>query len=228
VRALQAARARVGEGCGGPQGRHVFTRLHPNHLLCSIVRIILCCSAATRGRVRRQREIHEGANALGSSAGVPITLAAVDATVDRDLGEKFDVQGFPTIKIFEQGADKPSEYEGPRKADGVAPLYSCARSAACEDSAREPFSLNVRIRQCPRGAVKSCSCTVQTTGAHGLLRAQSRRYRVVSEEARRPGVQGGECPWTFPLSPCPLLLHHVYVFESVGAKRTRPSGDLRG
>lgn len=54
-----------------------------------------------------------------TSAGVPITLAAVDATVDRDLGEKFDVQGFPTIKIFEQGADKPSEYEGPRKADGI-------------------------------------------------------------------------------------------------------------
>jgi hypothetical protein len=104
--------------------------------------VLLCGNTWPRAAAAR---IHEGANALGSSAGVPITLAAVDATVDRDLGEKFDVQGFPTIKIFEQGADKPSEYEGPRKADGVAPLYSCARSAACEDSAREPFSLTVRI-----------------------------------------------------------------------------------
>lgn len=56
------------------------------------------------------------------SAGVPITLAAVDATVEKSLGEKFEVQGFPTIKIFENGSDSPSNYEGPREANGFIPL----------------------------------------------------------------------------------------------------------
>mmetsp|Transcript_971 Transcript_971/g.2174 ORF Transcript_971/g.2174 Transcript_971/m.2174 type:complete len:556 (-) Transcript_971:200-1867(-) len=66
-------------------------------------------------------EYEKAAQALegNTDAGVPITLAKVDATVERSLGEKYEVQGYPTLKIFTKGAEKPAEYEGPRDADGI-------------------------------------------------------------------------------------------------------------
>jgi protein disulfide-isomerase A1 len=42
----------------------------------------------------------------------PVKLAKVDATEAKDLGTRFQVQGFPTLKFFRDG--KPSEYQGGR------------------------------------------------------------------------------------------------------------------
>jgi len=47
----------------------------------------------------------------------PIILAKVDATVETDLGSRFSIQGYPTMKIFRQG--KEFEYKGPRDAAGI-------------------------------------------------------------------------------------------------------------
>jgi protein disulfide isomerase len=47
----------------------------------------------------------------------PILLAKVDATEETDLAAKFDVRGYPTLKIFRKG--KGSDYEGPRDANGI-------------------------------------------------------------------------------------------------------------
>jgi protein disulfide isomerase len=51
--------------------------------------------------------------------GETITLAKVDATVQKSLSTRFDIRSFPTIKIFEGGSDKPSDYEGPYDAEGI-------------------------------------------------------------------------------------------------------------
>ena len=52
--------------------------------------------------------------------GDDITIAAFDATTDRDIGTKFDVKGFPTIKYFPKGnAAAPEEYDGGRSADTI-------------------------------------------------------------------------------------------------------------
>lgn len=42
----------------------------------------------------------------------PVALAKVDATEEAELGQKFDVQGFPTIFFFADGVHKP--YPGQR------------------------------------------------------------------------------------------------------------------
>ena len=52
------------------------------------------------------------------AAGYGIMLAAVDATVNTSIAERYSIQGFPTIKIFEGHTD-PTMYEGPRDAAGI-------------------------------------------------------------------------------------------------------------
>jgi len=55
-----------------------------------------------------------------TAAAYGIALASVDATVHKSLTEKYKIQGFPTIKIFERhNTDDPSTYEGPRQAAGI-------------------------------------------------------------------------------------------------------------
>lgn len=62
-------------------------------------------------------EYTKAANLLHDK-GVDVILAKVDATVEKELGTQFEVQGFPTMKVFHNG--RPSEYTGPRQAQGIA------------------------------------------------------------------------------------------------------------
>ena len=65
-------------------------------------------------------EWETAAGALKSETTPPITLASVDVTTERALGEKYDIKGFPTIKIFEgHDATNAADYEGPREAGGI-------------------------------------------------------------------------------------------------------------
>ena len=74
----------------------------------------------------------------GKYSGQPIALAKVDATIEKSLATKFEVRGFPTLKIFEGGSEKPSEYEGPRDADGIVTyLKSRAGPASAEVTTEE-------------------------------------------------------------------------------------------
>ena len=47
--------------------------------------------------------------------GSKIKLGKVDATIERDLGDKFGVKGYPTLKFFTKG--EPAKYDGTRKAE---------------------------------------------------------------------------------------------------------------
>lgn len=52
-----------------------------------------------------------------SKRSPPIPLAKVDATVETELAKRFDVSGYPTLKIFRKG--KPFDYNGPREKYGI-------------------------------------------------------------------------------------------------------------
>lgn len=61
-------------------------------------------------------EYIKAAESLKSNDPV-VKLAKVDATVESDLGSRFGVTGYPTLKIFRYGT--ASEYKGPRDAAGI-------------------------------------------------------------------------------------------------------------
>jgi protein disulfide-isomerase A6 len=48
-----------------------------------------------------------------------VTIAKVDADNHKDLGKRFGVQGFPTLKWFDGKSDKPTEYEGGRDLESL-------------------------------------------------------------------------------------------------------------
>ena len=42
-----------------------------------------------------------------------------DANEYQSIGGKYGVQGFPTIKVFGAKKNSPTNYEGPRTAEGI-------------------------------------------------------------------------------------------------------------
>jgi len=48
-----------------------------------------------------------------------IKLCKVDATEEKDLGSRFGVRGFPTLKFFIKGSSSPIDYEGGRTKDEI-------------------------------------------------------------------------------------------------------------
>jgi len=46
-----------------------------------------------------------------------VVIADVDATIERELGETFAVQGYPTLKYFKKGSVEPQDFEGGRAID---------------------------------------------------------------------------------------------------------------
>jgi len=48
-----------------------------------------------------------------------VVIAKVDADAHKDLGGRFDVHGFPTLKWFPKGSTTPEAYEGGRTVDDI-------------------------------------------------------------------------------------------------------------
>ena len=48
-----------------------------------------------------------------------VQIAKVDADAERDLGKRFGIQGFPTLKFFDGKSDKPTDYNGGRDIESL-------------------------------------------------------------------------------------------------------------
>ena len=48
-----------------------------------------------------------------------VKVGAVNADEHKSLGGKYNIRGFPTIKIFGTGKADPEDFNGPRTAAGI-------------------------------------------------------------------------------------------------------------
>ncbi|XP_074549500.1 protein disulfide-isomerase A4 isoform X1 [Halichoeres trimaculatus] len=69
------------------------------------------------GHCKRLAPEYEKAAKELSQRSPPIPLAKVDATVENDIASRFEVTGYPTLKIFRRG--KVFDYNGPREKYGI-------------------------------------------------------------------------------------------------------------
>jgi len=53
-----------------------------------------------------------------------VVIAKVDADAHKELGNRFDVHGYPTLKWFPKGSTSPEDYEGERDLDAFVAFVS--------------------------------------------------------------------------------------------------------
>lgn len=73
------------------------------------------------GHCKRLAPEYEKAAKELSNRTPPILLAKVDATVETEVALRFDVTGYPSLKIFRKG--KAFDYNGPREKFGMSLVY---------------------------------------------------------------------------------------------------------
>ncbi|KAJ5587376.1 Protein disulfide-isomerase tigA [Penicillium hispanicum] len=72
-----------------------------------------------------------------------VTVAKVDADANRDLGKRFGVQGFPTLKWFDGKSDKPEEYNGGRDLESLSKWITDKTGIKPRGAQKEPSKVEM-------------------------------------------------------------------------------------
>jgi len=84
-----------------------------------------------------------------------VQIAKVDADAERDLGKRFGVQGFPTLKFFDGKSDKPADYQSPRDLESLSSFIAEKTGAKSKKKAEMPSSVEMLTDSSFRKAVGS-------------------------------------------------------------------------
>ncbi|KAF2646084.1 disulfide isomerase [Massarina eburnea CBS 473.64] len=71
------------------------------------------------GHCKNLAPVYEELGNVFSYAADKVVIGKVDADNHKDLGKKFGVSGFPTLKWFDGKSDKPTDYEGGRDLESL-------------------------------------------------------------------------------------------------------------
>lgn len=72
-----------------------------------------------------------------------VQIAKVDADAQRDLGKRFGVQGFPTLKYFDGKSDTPTEYNSGRDLDSLSDFLTEKTGVKGKKKVELPSEVNV-------------------------------------------------------------------------------------
>jgi len=67
-----------------------------------------------------------------------VTIAKVDADKHKDLGQRFGIQGFPTLKWFDGKSDKPEDYKSGRDLDSLGAYITEKVNVKIKGSVKAP------------------------------------------------------------------------------------------
>lgn len=72
-----------------------------------------------------------------------VQIAKVDADAERDLGKRFGIQGFPTLKWFDGKSDKPTDYSGGRDLESLSNFITEKTNAKPKKKYTPPSAVNM-------------------------------------------------------------------------------------
>ncbi len=70
-----------------------------------------------------------------------VQIAKVDADAQRELGKRFGIQGFPTLKFFDGKSDKPTDYSGGRDIESLTNFITEKTGVKSKKKAAKPSSV---------------------------------------------------------------------------------------
>ncbi|XP_068565889.1 protein disulfide-isomerase A4 [Cebidichthys violaceus] len=100
-----------------PEATLVLTKDNFDEIVNNADIILVEFYAPWCGHCKRLAPEYEKAAQDLSQRSPPIPLAKVDGTIETELATRFEVSGYPTIKIFRKG--KMFDYNGPREQHGI-------------------------------------------------------------------------------------------------------------
>ncbi|KAL4866334.1 hypothetical protein BDV12DRAFT_136896 [Aspergillus spectabilis] len=72
-----------------------------------------------------------------------VSIAKVDADANRDLGKRFGIQGFPTLKWFDGVSDVPEDYKGGRDLESLTAFVEGKIGAKAKGAKKEPSDVEL-------------------------------------------------------------------------------------
>lgn len=76
------------------------------------------------GHCKKLAPVYEELAANFEFAKDKVSIAKVDADAEKELGRRFGVQGFPTLKWFDGKSDTPTDYQGGRDLESLSSFIS--------------------------------------------------------------------------------------------------------
>ncbi|OJZ83738.1 hypothetical protein ASPFODRAFT_35209 [Aspergillus luchuensis CBS 106.47] len=105
------------------------------------------------GHCKNLAPVYEELGQAFAHASDKVTVGKVDADEHRDLGRKFGVQGFPTLKWFDGKSDEPEDYKGGRDLESLSSFISEKTGVKPRGPKKEPSKVEMLNDATFKGAV---------------------------------------------------------------------------
>jgi protein disulfide-isomerase A6 len=93
------------------------------------------------GHCKNLAPVYEELGLAFEHAKDKVQIAKVDADSERDLGKRFNVQGFPTLKFFDGKSDKPVDYNGGRDLESLSSFITEKTGVRSKKQVAKPSSV---------------------------------------------------------------------------------------
>ncbi|KAL4802248.1 thioredoxin-like protein [Aspergillus unguis] len=93
------------------------------------------------GHCKSLAPVYEELGQAFAHASDKVSIAKVDADANRDLGKRFGIQGFPTIKYFDGKSDVPQDYKGGRDLESLTAFITEKTGVKAKGAKKEPSAV---------------------------------------------------------------------------------------
>lgn len=93
------------------------------------------------GHCKTLAPVYEELGQAFAHAEDKVSVAKVDADANRDLGKRFGIQGFPTLKWFDGKSETPVDYSGGRDLESLTAFITEKTGIKAKGPKKEPSNV---------------------------------------------------------------------------------------